>query len=162
MIALIAPSQIIMGPTGEVMHFTGSSEAWLEPPQRVVLARLVRGMHAEGVMRSQHVVAGQRLAIARLLGGHPAYLLTIQPSSTLDPFADLTPRQREIAMIASAGATAAEIGGAIGLSTSTVRVHLRDIYARLAIGTRVELANIAHSRSAPGRRRRALEGNAER
>lgn len=58
----------------------------------------------------------------------------------LQPGAELTPRQREVGELAAAGATVPQIAAATGLSTETVRTHLRAIYARLQVACRVELA----------------------
>lgn len=143
---------------GDVLHYTAGCEGWLEPRRHAALARIVAETHASGRGQVHRIVAGQRASIVRLHGGALAYLITIQPVAQPEPFADLTPRQREIATIAISGATANEIGRATGLSPATVRVHLRDIYSRLEIGTRVELANLAHSARQTRRRRTSAEG----
>ena len=52
----------------------------------------------------------------------------------------LTKRQREIATLVAGALSNPEIAGRLGLSENTVKKHLKDIYARLQLGTRTELA----------------------
>jgi len=51
----------------------------------------------------------------------------------------LTPVQREVAEYAAAGATVAEIADVLERSPETVRSHMKEIYKRLSICTRLEL-----------------------
>ncbi len=51
----------------------------------------------------------------------------------------LTPTQQEVAEYAAAGATVAEIASATGRSPETIRSHVKEIYKRLSICTRLEL-----------------------
>jgi DNA-binding CsgD family transcriptional regulator len=52
----------------------------------------------------------------------------------------LTAREREIADLAAAGRTSREIAAQLVLSARTVDAHLRNIYAKLGVRSRVELA----------------------
>ncbi|WP_203336182.1 LuxR family transcriptional regulator [Nocardioides limicola] len=54
----------------------------------------------------------------------------------------LTPREREIARMAAAGATSKEIAGHLFLSSRTVDNHLQSVYAKLGISSRRELAQM--------------------
>jgi DNA-binding CsgD family transcriptional regulator len=54
--------------------------------------------------------------------------------------AKLTPRQREVALVAARGHTNAEIALALELSENTVKKHLKDIFDMLEIANRTELA----------------------
>ena len=47
------------------------------------------------------------------------------------------------------GATAREIARELELSFHTVRTHIRKIYAKIGICSRVELVNWHHDRAAP-------------
>ena len=62
----------------------------------------------------------------------------------LRPAADtsdgLTAREREIAELIAAGSTNREVAGQLVLSTRTIEAHVRNIYAKLGIRSRVELA----------------------
>ena len=52
----------------------------------------------------------------------------------------LTPREREIADLVADGHTNREIAEQLVLSTRTIEAHLRNIYAKLGVRSRVELA----------------------
>jgi DNA-binding CsgD family transcriptional regulator len=61
-------------------------------------------------------------------------------TATRDPqIAQLTRRQLEVARAARAR-TAGQIGDLLGISENTVKKHLKDIYLRLSVGNRTELA----------------------
>jgi DNA-binding CsgD family transcriptional regulator len=53
----------------------------------------------------------------------------------------LTPREREVALLAAGGRTSAEIGDQLGLSTRTVDTHLAHVYRKLGISGRSELGS---------------------
>ncbi len=53
----------------------------------------------------------------------------------------LSERQLEVADLAIAGKSDREIAEALGVSPETVRTHLRNIFARLEINSRTELAD---------------------
>jgi DNA-binding CsgD family transcriptional regulator len=52
----------------------------------------------------------------------------------------LTPREREVALLAAGGRSSADIGVRLGLSTRTVDTHLARVYRKLGITGRAELA----------------------
>lgn len=52
----------------------------------------------------------------------------------------LTKRQKEICDYAISGATISEIANSMEISNETVKTHLRDIYRKLGVSTRLELA----------------------
>ncbi len=56
------------------------------------------------------------------------------------PTSRLTPRELQIAMLLTEGRTTKETAGALFLSPKTVEYHLRNIYTKLDISSRVELA----------------------
>lgn len=58
-----------------------------------------------------------------------------QPAGELDM---LTPREREILGLLAEGGLYKEIAKTLGLSTSTVRVHLHSIYTKLHVQTRTQ------------------------
>ena len=62
-----------------------------------------------------------------------------------DPVDPLTAREREIAELVAAGQTNREIAEQLVLSTRTIDAHLRNIYAKLGIRSRVELARTTDS-----------------
>jgi DNA-binding CsgD family transcriptional regulator len=60
----------------------------------------------------------------------------------------LTARGFEVAELAARGLTTDEVGRALGVSANTVKKHLRNVYDRLAISSRAELATML-ARPAP-------------
>jgi RNA polymerase sigma factor (sigma-70 family) len=52
----------------------------------------------------------------------------------------LTPRERDVALLAARGLSNRQIAGELGLSIHTVNNHLKRIYAKLEISSRTELA----------------------
>jgi DNA-binding CsgD family transcriptional regulator len=52
---------------------------------------------------------------------------------------ELTPRQKEVATLLLAAKTRRQIAGELGLSESTVKMHVSELYKRLDINSRAEL-----------------------
>jgi DNA-binding NarL/FixJ family response regulator len=61
----------------------------------------------------------------------------------------LTGREREIADLVAAGRTNREVAEQLVLSTKTIEAHLRNIYAKLGVRSRVELAREAERSAGP-------------
>lgn len=59
----------------------------------------------------------------------------------------LTAREREVAMLASAGTTNRAIAGKLFVSVRTVEGHLYQVYSKLSVSTRAELADIVPAES---------------
>ena len=62
----------------------------------------------------------------------------------------LTAREREIAMFVSRGLTNKHIAREAGISEGTVKIHLYNIFQKLGVSNRTELANYANVRSVVG------------
>jgi|GEM_PF-6485301 len=80
---------------------------------------------------------------AAAAGPGPAATVERRPrpgGRSADPFAGLTGRQKDIAQLVAAGSSNREIADALGLSVRTVESHLYQIYARLGVSRRGELA----------------------
>jgi DNA-binding CsgD family transcriptional regulator len=66
------------------------------------------------------------------------YLVFVHPRDNFN----LSPRQREIAEYAAAGATAREIATTLEISQHTVRQHLKEVYRTLGVSSRLELVRV--------------------
>ena len=55
-------------------------------------------------------------------------------------FAGLTAREAEVAQLVAVGATNAEIARALSVSLATVKTHLTQIYAKVGVRSRTQLA----------------------
>ena len=86
------------------------------------------------------MVCGSSATLTRLDGTPPTFAVSLAP--TPSRFERLSPRQREVATYACAGATSREIAETLGISVHTVRQHLKDIYRVLGVCGRVELARL--------------------
>ncbi len=60
--------------------------------------------------------------------------------ATDGPLGSLTAREREIALLVAGGRTNREVAEQLVLSAKTIEAHLRNIYAKLGVRSRVELA----------------------
>ena len=81
--------------------------------------------------------AGDRALFGRLMAHCEGARTPALTRMTLTP---LTPREREIAVLAARGLTNKEIATSLVISARTVDNHLSSIYAKLGIATRGELA----------------------
>jgi DNA-binding NarL/FixJ family response regulator len=66
------------------------------------------------------------------------------------PLAALTAREREIAVLVAAGRTNREVAEQLVLSARTIEAHLRNVYGKLGVRSRVELTRAVASRSRAG------------
>ena len=139
--------RLLIHPSGRVELFGHRARVWLSEERRQRLcgyvAEQVRVGSSEATPPSLFL-DGCLVELQRLSGpeGRVGYLAIIQraPRPRLHPWALLTPRQREVAMYAASGATANEIARTMTIQPSTVRDHIKEIYRRLGIGSRVELS----------------------
>jgi DNA-binding NarL/FixJ family response regulator len=65
------------------------------------------------------------------------------PEHAAEPLGPLTDREREIAELVAGGRTNREVAEQLVLSVKTIEAHLRNIYAKLGVRSRVELARAA-------------------
>lgn len=132
----------IFTPSGKLDFASPVIAEFLDDEKRRRMAKIVRDVDGGDVEECVQLVGGVEVRVTRLKGGGTFRYLAqfVAPEvPVLDPMAELTPAQREVAEYAAAGATNAEIGEATGRSPQTVKVHMRNIYDRLGIGSRVEL-----------------------
>ena len=141
------PLRLILGADAQLQMSTHpQGDAWLTPRRLSQLTPILRRLKTH-TGTTTALVHGAEVHLTRLLTADPdhkgsSFLLTVHPPTRpqLNPMALLTGRQREVADFAAAGATSTEIADTLGISTETVRKHLKAIYQRLGVGNRVELS----------------------
>ena len=71
------------------------------------------------------------------------YELEIEPPLVIgkSDWDKLTPRQQEVARHAARGMTDAEIAAQLGITKQTVNAHLKEVYRKLQVNSRTQLAN---------------------
>lgn len=74
---------------------------------------------------------------AAVVAGEAAVLFTPEEWLTVARLLQLTPRQRAVAELLCAECSQREMARRLGLSMDTVRTHLRALYARLHVQSRV-------------------------
>lgn len=124
---------------------------WLSDHRRAAIVAYLRALRA-GEAPPLGFVDGYAMVAAKLCGDDgPAFHVNVRLPDpiALSPAAALTPREREVAALAAAGATATEIAAELGNTPHTVRGHLKSIYHRLGISTRVELAALLRRDTPP-------------
>jgi DNA-binding CsgD family transcriptional regulator len=135
-----------LAPTGEVQCASARGYRWLSlASNERSLSTEVRGMHAAGRERLERPIRGGTARLVRMTGqGAEGYLAELLPPSLVEHVAtsDLTPAQLRVAALAAHGASAQQIALAIGSTEGTVRVHLRDVFRRLGVASRLELARV--------------------
>ena len=103
-------------------------------------ARLVVGdAAADGVVALSEPVARLAAAIAALAGTAGTAAL----AGTAAPDAGLTPRERDVARLVAAGQRNRRIAETLGISEGTVKMHLHNVYTKLGLESRTQLAMAA-------------------
>jgi len=131
---------------GEILHAAMDTRGWLDAIDLGPLRSIIRETHRSTGVRLSYVFSGMELRLTPMdtNAGALSYLIHLSPRQNpkMAPDADLTPTQREIAHLAATGATIEEIADMLGRSAHTVKTHLRNIYERLGVANRVELAEV--------------------
>ena len=135
----------VLSPSGCFEYSSPGLRDTLEKKHRRRVCDMVRKLDGGDLEMTVQAVDGIEVRVARMEGGGMfRYIAHFVPPSRpqLSPLANLTPAQREVAEYAASGATNKEIAEATDRSHQTVKVHLRNIYDRLDINSRVELAQL--------------------
>lgn len=135
----------VLDASGTVASASPEAGAWLEQPGALQQVHGVRDARSEAASRSSAWWVAAPPMFFRFVPmagvSGPQLLVTVVPTrpELAEALELLTPVQREVAEYAAAGATNAEIADVLGRSPETVRSHVKEIYRRLSICTRLEL-----------------------
>ena len=138
----------IFTPEGKLDVASKPFSKWVTPERRDMLARRVRRFDATKDPGGMQIMGGAEVHLVRLDSvGSLRYLISVEAAQLFEIYPEywLTPRQREVARLAIRGATSPEIAQELNLSPQTVKTHMRDIFRRLQIGSRAELASALSS-----------------
>lgn len=137
-------ADLVVTADGRIELASASARAWLTKPgvpERI--AAVVRALERGDTLALENVaLAGLEWSRLHSDTRH-VYLLHLTPLApvAVKPDAPLTPTQRRAAEFLAAGATVREAARAMGIAPETVRTHVREVYRRLNVGSRAELAN---------------------
>lgn len=99
----------------------------------------IAGRDLRAILKSVH--HGETYVAPSLAFGMIRGLTRARP---VDPFEELTTRERDVLELVAAGLSNAEIGGRLGLAEKTVKHYMTAILGKLQAGSRVELALMAY------------------
>ena len=123
--------------------------AGLEPEPIVEAIRLkvdgliLKGAGADVLVRAAETVAGGTQWIDREAMGQVIGILAEPPKA--DAIA-LTPREIDVVRLVAQGRRNKEIARDLGISEGTVKMHLHNLYEKLSVSSRTELAILARER----------------
>lgn len=98
----------------------------------------------EKVVLAGHIWVGPALMQRLIRGAHQVAPLTSTENQIQNWSSSLTPREKEIALLAANAASNLEIAGACGISERTVKAHLSAVFDKLRISDRLQLALKVH------------------
>lgn len=106
-------------------------------------ACLSKETEARDIINAIHLASRGMHVLPRSAAAGGVDSLNIQGSDLL------TPREAEVLELLQNGSTNAQIAHRLSIGVETVRTHARNIYRKLGIGSRRELARLAHSHKRP-------------
>ena len=140
----------VLTPGGKIEHASRPFTKWQSAHRLAYLEERVRQVDAGSDRLSTEIFEGAEVRMIRLDStGAVRYLTTVERAAllTIGPRYWLTSRQQEIADYAVAGATSPEIAEMLQLSPQTVKTHMKNIFRRLDVNSRAELATLFSSRT---------------
>ena len=138
--AMDAPCRLMLDANGELQAASADADSWYEPSKRSQLGSFVREFDRGG--RGVATIGRTQVSLLRLDG--PSGVRYLADCSALKhprvrASAVLSRRQRQVGELAARGWTVDQISSELEIRPHTVRQHLKSIYARLGVGSRVEL-----------------------
>ncbi len=136
----------VFGAEGKVEHGSRGFARRFEQASIDEIGRAVRALDEEALKARECLLVGHlKVRLIRLDGaGGVRYMARVEKAklAEINPRSWLTERQREVVDYAVAGATAREIATTLEISRHTVKTHLKSIYQRLNVASRVELVQL--------------------
>ncbi len=130
---------------GQIQHASRPFVRWCDEDRREYLRRRICKAETTDNAVGTEIFGGLQVRVTRLDGTDSVrYLVGVERTELikLQPRLWLTNRQREIAEYVVAGATSREIADTLELSLHTVKTHMKNIYRRLGVGSRVEMVKM--------------------
>jgi DNA-binding CsgD family transcriptional regulator len=140
---------VLLKPNGRVEMSCETAARWLDEERREAMAHHVRRLERDPTTPTSFVASGLVARLLRLSGdGAARYVCSLEAPAPLErsPTSRLSPRQREIAELLVAGATTSEVASHFDVAATTVQDHVKAIYRRLEVSSRVELARVLGDR----------------
>ena len=135
---------VLLDHRGRVRGASEAARSWLEQLWVIRALESVPTLLREAGCSQLTLRLGRlRAAVALLSRGRSRrYIVEVRtPAELTESERRLSPAQRRVAHRAAAGASLPEIAKQLHSSLETVRTHLREIYRRLDVGSRVDLSS---------------------
>jgi DNA-binding NarL/FixJ family response regulator len=120
---------------------------------------LLKRTHPEDLIAAVHTVTGGESLLSPSVTTRVIERVARQPSPTIvndDSLAELTPRERDVFMLAARGLSNRDIARELVLEESTIRTHIKHILMKLCLRDRVQIVIYA---SETGVSRPAVDGS---
>lgn len=117
-----------------------SEEFVIEAAHQGAVGCLLRSAGPQELIKAIYVTSDGELWLSRRLLAKLVSSAYGRPTSPLSPATALTVRQRQIAELVSTGMSNRDIAAKLLITDATVRAHLNDIFKKLGLHDRVELA----------------------
>lgn len=139
------PADLVVRADGSVAHASASAQGWLADDafHRALIERVRNEDRGTPVDPDSGPLGSAHARLVRLDGPDGVrYLVNVTPATpqVLGAGFALSERELAVAEAAAAGATIAEIARDLDLGTETVRTHLKAVYRKLEVASRVDLA----------------------
>jgi DNA-binding NarL/FixJ family response regulator len=147
--ALLAGAVDALRERFDIRQLDAYSPRGLAGDLNAIRAALGEKVYREAWEAGRRLKRGEMLALAmeepadhrpQTTDAEPLSSVARRPSSVVDPLADLTPREREVALLMGRGRTNEEIAEELFVSLKTVEKHAGNALGKLGFRNRVELA----------------------
>lgn len=136
----------VLSPDMVVTHASENGDSWLTSFRRRWLEGLLHASSAvleDGIRTTWDGFEVHARFLGALGSGQQKWgccVVTVETVQTDTRLGLLTPRERQVAEYATYGSTNSEIARGLGIGMETVKTHLRQIFLKLEVCNRVELA----------------------